>query len=118
LQVLEHHRQDREGSPNRQWPWPSETEQQREKEIADEVIELKAKSRARCPFRRAEGEQRTKAAKLQTFNVGLMVIVPGPIIGAGSIYVRSPTARRASAEAIDFNNERRSLQDNQQSTKK
>jgi hypothetical protein len=69
LQVFQHYRQDREDSAYRKWPRPSETEQQCEKEIADEVIELKAKARAWCPFR---GSQRET---LQTFNISLTVIL-------------------------------------------
>jgi hypothetical protein len=41
--------------PTGKWPRPSETEQQCEKERADEVVELKAKS-PWCPFRGSEGE--------------------------------------------------------------
>jgi hypothetical protein len=70
LQVLQHNRQDCQCCPDHERPRPSETEKAREYEIADEVIELKAKSRAWCPFRGSQGEnheddQSGHAANLQ-----------------------------------------------------
>ena len=46
----------RKGSTDHEWSLPSETEQRCEKELVDEVIELKAKSPAWCPLRGSQGE--------------------------------------------------------------
>jgi len=55
LQALEQRRDCREGSADHERPGPGETEEQRDSEIADEVIELPAEMRAGCPFGRPEG---------------------------------------------------------------
>ena len=55
LQALQQHREGHEGSPDHERPWPSEAEHQREREIANEVVDLPTESRAWYPFRGAKG---------------------------------------------------------------
>ena len=55
LQALEQRRDGREDSADHERSGPSDTEKQRDSEIANEVVELPTEVRAGCPFFRPEG---------------------------------------------------------------
>jgi hypothetical protein len=55
LQALQQHREGHETSPDHERTWPSEAEHQREREIADEVVDPPTESRARYPLGGAKG---------------------------------------------------------------
>ena len=57
LQRLQQCRKRYEGPSDDEWPGPSETEYQRDNEIAREVIELPAKSRTWLPFCGAQADK-------------------------------------------------------------
>ena len=55
LQTFQQCRDSHEDSPDQERPGPTETEKQRDSEIANDVVELPTELRAGCPFFRPQG---------------------------------------------------------------
>jgi len=65
LQALEQRRDSHEDPADHERPCPGETEEQRDCEIANEVVELPTEVRAGCPFGRPEGGDHKQAIALR-----------------------------------------------------
>jgi hypothetical protein len=102
LQGLQQRCEGHEGSSDHERPGPREAEHQGENEIANEVVDSQPSPErgVHSAGPRAINASRTKAATLQTFSMGLIVIVLGPLLVPPHIGVSVPgrAGYRISAE--------------------